>query len=620
LFVNIFINNSFATGESSDSNEISTVIDPSEGENNKLTDLSKEDYSGIYYLHEDLPEHGQDIGNTHDVGDLLRQQPHGAEERYCAKWVQFDFDEHVFGESTGDESFTIKNIYYHIWWKSANEKADIGVEMHGIYDSHTEYSFHASHKDAVSTVEKNGYWLTTNIQEVSYVEEDIHDMAVKVTSIDAIPSVYSGTNQYSFIIINLDDDEILKTNDEDYDGLTDYDELFTYFTNPNDKDTDNDGLNDQEEVIEGVDGFITDPNNFDMDIDDLIDGNDPNPLLTQYTIINKEWFVNDDEIIKNDGLLVKNDIIVQDGGKLTIEDTVLKMNQDGEQHKIRVDPGGELTIRNSNLITNDPDHWYSKTLQTDHWHNERTIEIYGKASIIDNKIDYGGMIYIRDSNDTILEGNEINHYYYGIFCSYSSPILNDNKIFPFIGNGIFLWHSSPEITNNVIKTYIGTGISCYYSSPIIRDSEISGGSNDFYLSGNSHPIVSNTLFNKSMVHVEDSESSLLIGTFEGNNDKESQSNDQTNDHSNIHLELGIIFFFIISIILACLLIPEKFYNFTQQAKSDFNDNDSKQGGESSKKKSRRSNGGKNRKRNRRRNGRNRRRNSKRNASKRKNRT
>jgi hypothetical protein len=64
----------------------------------KISDYAEQDYSGIYYLHDDLPEHGQDIGNTHDVGDLQREKPHGYEERYCAKWVQFDFDEHVFGE------------------------------------------------------------------------------------------------------------------------------------------------------------------------------------------------------------------------------------------------------------------------------------------------------------------------------------------------------------------------------------------------------------------------------------------------------------------------------------------------------------------------------------------
>jgi parallel beta-helix repeat protein len=472
----------------------------------------------------------------------------------------------VFGEMTGDESFTIKNIYYHIWWKSANEIADIGVEVHGLYDSSMDFSFSTSHSKAVSTVEKNGYWLTTYLQEVSYVEEDIHNMAVKVASIDAIPSVYSGVDQYSFIILNLDDDEILKANDKDNDGLSDHDELFTYFTNPDDGDTDNDGLNDHEEVVEGSDGYLTDPNDFDMDIDDLLDGDDPNPLNTQYRIIDEEWLVEGDEFVDDQGLLVKSDIRVKAGGSLTLENIVLKMNQEGEQNKIRVDPGGELTIKNSKLVTDDPDHWYSRTLQTEHWHNERTFEIFGTAVIQNNVIDYGSMIYVRASNDTIIEGNEITHYYYGIFCSYASPKIYDNTILPFIGNGIFLWYSSSDISNSVIRTYIGTGISCYYSSPIIRDCEISGGSNDFYLAGDSHPIVSNTNFNNSMVHIDDSSSSLLVGSFESNHQEDDDNDIESGNIDAYYSGIGLSALIILTIILTYFRFSKIFVNFKRDDK------------------------------------------------------
>ena len=535
-------------------------------EDNKLTNYSDMDYSGIYYLHDDLPEHGQNIGNTHDVGDLLRVQPHGKEERYCAKWVQFDFDEHVFGESNGDESYTINNIYYHIWWKSANEKASIGVEVHGTYDSHTDYSFSTSHDETVSIVEKNGYRLTVGFQKVGYFQEDIHNMAVKVVSIDAIPSVYSGVDQYSFIILNLDDEETLKTTDKDSDGLQDYDELFTYFTNPEDPDTDNDGLDDSEEVQKGKDQIITDPNNFDIDNDDIFDGKDTEPLTTQYRIIKNDWVVEGKEVVRNDGLLLRSNLVVKKGGKLTLDNVILKMNQEGQQHRIRVEKGGELEILNSNLVTDDPDHWYSMTLQTEHWHEHRTFEIFGKATIQNNIIDYGGMLYIRDNNNTIIKGNKISHYYYGIFCSFASPKLQSNTILPFVGNGIFLWHSSSEIINTEIRTYIGTGISCYYSSPVIRDCIISGGSNDFFLSCNSHPIVSNTEFNKSMVHIDDGNSTLMIGSF----DKNSKQNDDNESNSwygsMIFTELFVIGFIIFCIFLACYLLRGKF-DFPNQLSS-----------------------------------------------------
>jgi parallel beta-helix repeat protein len=384
-------------------------------------------------------------------------------------------------------------------------------------------------------------------------------MAVKVVSIDAIPSVFSGTNQYSFIILNLEDNETLNIRDQDEDGLSDYEELYTYFTNPEDIDTDNDGLSDSEEVITGEDGYITDPNDFDMDNDDIMDGEDPDPKNTNFHIINEDWIITKSEEIKNEKLLVNGNIIVKPGGKLTIEDSVLKMNQEGEQYGIRVERGGELNIEDSVLVTDDPSHWYSRTLNPEHWHAQRTFEIFGKAILLNNIIDYGSIIYIRESNNTVIEGNTISHFYYGIFCSYSSPVINDNIISPFIGNGIFLWHSSPYIRDTIITTYIGTGISCYYSSPIIDNSEISGGSNDFFLSGGSIPIVSNTKFNTSMVHIEDESSSLLIGTFDSEEQKGNEnikSEVQTQNNSSF-LGIGMIILAFISFIF---FISRKYTN------------------------------------------------------------
>ena len=47
-----------------------------------------------------------------------------------------------------------------------------------------------------------------------------------------------------------------------------------YFTSPCMYDTDNDGLEDGEEVILGQDNFLTHANNSDTDGDGLIDGNE----------------------------------------------------------------------------------------------------------------------------------------------------------------------------------------------------------------------------------------------------------------------------------------------------------------------------------------------------------
>jgi len=61
--------------------------------------------------------------------------------------------------------------------------------------------------------------------------------------------------------------------DTDGDGLNDKDELETYRTNPRLIDTDNDGLNDSQELTIG-----TNPTNPDTDNDGVIDGDDVEPL------------------------------------------------------------------------------------------------------------------------------------------------------------------------------------------------------------------------------------------------------------------------------------------------------------------------------------------------------
>ncbi|MCR5835634.1 MAG: cellulose binding domain-containing protein [Lachnospiraceae bacterium] len=65
----------------------------------------------------------------------------------------------------------------------------------------------------------------------------------------------------------------IREKDSDYDNLDDYEEIFTYFTNPSDADTDGDGLNDYSEIKLG-----TDPDNSDSNGNGTVDGEE---LFTQ---------------------------------------------------------------------------------------------------------------------------------------------------------------------------------------------------------------------------------------------------------------------------------------------------------------------------------------------------
>ncbi|MHA1249669.1 MAG: binary toxin-like calcium binding domain-containing protein [Candidatus Helarchaeota archaeon] len=65
-------------------------------------------------------------------------------------------------------------------------------------------------------------------------------------------------------------------NDTDNDGLTDYQEISTYNTSPNNNDTDNDGLTDYQEIST----YNTSPNNNDTDNDGLTDYQEINTYNT----------------------------------------------------------------------------------------------------------------------------------------------------------------------------------------------------------------------------------------------------------------------------------------------------------------------------------------------------
>lgn len=72
-------------------------------------------------------------------------------------------------------------------------------------------------------------------------------------------------------LLTLSDEELMER-DSDGDGISDYDEIYVYGTDPLNPDTDGDGLTDYEEIYE----YGTDPLNPDTDGDGLSDGDEVN--------------------------------------------------------------------------------------------------------------------------------------------------------------------------------------------------------------------------------------------------------------------------------------------------------------------------------------------------------
>lgn len=71
--------------------------------------------------------------------------------------------------------------------------------------------------------------------------------------------------------------------DSDNDQLDEFQEIYRFKTDPDDDDSDNDGLIDGEEVKKGADGYLTNPNNPDTDNDKISDSDEVNGVFGYVT-------------------------------------------------------------------------------------------------------------------------------------------------------------------------------------------------------------------------------------------------------------------------------------------------------------------------------------------------
>ncbi len=118
--------------------------------------------------------------------------------------------------------------------------------------------------------DKNGWWeiiipsktdLPNNILEASLKKRDQLVLLYQKNSDN------DGILDREELIIGTDP----FSEDTDNDGLNDYNEIYTYFTDPLNPDSDFDGLNDNEEIGEYSDGYVTNPLDLDSDDDKLDD-------------------------------------------------------------------------------------------------------------------------------------------------------------------------------------------------------------------------------------------------------------------------------------------------------------------------------------------------------------
>ncbi|MBN2055869.1 hypothetical protein JW905_13150 [bacterium] len=206
---------------------------------------------GQYYLRGVCPDGNAYCGTGFDAGSILRQQPEEKGERNCACWVQFAFREP--GVFPSDTAQTITKIYYHVWWRTNDPVGILGYDSQGNMGSGMDECFHVHTLAAVDEVDS--YRLTIHEQVVSqsygvFWGEEIHQFTIKLKSSDCRnPSILSTPEKASFIILNPELPEVLAERDTDCDGLNDRDELYVYFTDPANPDTDDDTYGDFYETV-----------------------------------------------------------------------------------------------------------------------------------------------------------------------------------------------------------------------------------------------------------------------------------------------------------------------------------------------------------------------------------
>jgi hypothetical protein len=207
------------------------------------------DIKGLFYLRDDDPL------NWFDVGSLLLGESYDNEITGCGMFINFHFAQ----EGEYMREYRIFNIYYRFWQKEfQNVEYEIGYSTSSEHAIGFNESVKVSIDDYISNV--NGYRLLQVFQNTDpeiavFLNDEVYNFTIKLFGPN--PYVLCSQKQCSFVIINLEDNETLKTYDRDNDKINDYQELFVYYTNPFDRDTDNDGFTDFSEVNYGAD-----PNNF----------------------------------------------------------------------------------------------------------------------------------------------------------------------------------------------------------------------------------------------------------------------------------------------------------------------------------------------------------------------
>ncbi|MFC1697129.1 C25 family cysteine peptidase, partial [Nanoarchaeota archaeon] len=263
----------------------------------------------------------------------------------------------------------------------------------------------------------NGYSLISrkwNINE-RFSSENLSKFAIKYMG--DWPFIMSSKNHASFIIFNPDE-SFPANEDYDGDGLTNFNEMYVYFTNPAKEDTDEDGLSDIYEIEQG-----TDPTIADSDNDGLFDFYDDNKLISRYGSYEGKIVTSNEECVKP-GMIFKGNLIIN-SGEFNLNKCDIQF--DCDNCGIIVNEGGAINIVDSKVSGYD-------------FNKRYTFNIDGDAYIDNSDIfNLKGGIVINSDN-VILKNSKVSFS--------DSEIINIKNSAPLIENNEF-FHNYNRVGNNI---------------------------------------------------------------------------------------------------------------------------------------------------------------------------
>lgn len=230
------------------------------------------DVSGTAYDRGRLFRGGIINGELDDTGMLNPTRPDLGEgaERHCYAFTVYWWNTSIIPTNN------IENYYYHYWTSNSWWSEYFGHPQTRTFDFNSLFSWGY---DELSQTRDWKYIDDATVTEETLVEnvsasvfDSDYDQSLMIgykdgfsvdTSDDKIYNMgfYTdgrwtnqqlGPHQQGYVAFNLPDNATLQAMDSDSDGLNDYEELFTYYTNPKCNDTDEDGQNDGFEVNSGV--------------------------------------------------------------------------------------------------------------------------------------------------------------------------------------------------------------------------------------------------------------------------------------------------------------------------------------------------------------------------------